>query len=59
MDVVVRQHVSSAGVQDHDDARYHAMFFAAQVKHGTGSRPEEQVEQHLLVPDDEVCQNVR
>ena len=37
MDMVVRQHVSFAGVQDHDDARGHAMFFAAQVKHGTGS----------------------
>ena len=59
MDVVVRQHVSSAGVQDHDDARDHAMFFAAQIKHGTGSRPEEKAEQSLLVLDDEICQNVR
>ena len=59
VDAVVRQHVSSAGVQDHDDARDHAVFFAAQIKHGTGNRPEEQVGQSLLVLADEACQNVR
>ena len=55
VDVVVRKHVASAGVQDHDDARDQAVFFGAQVKHGTGSGPEEQAEQSLLVLDDDIC----